>query len=46
MPDVNDESQLVYTVQENNDRYEVCTASGRIVLVFTDGAVLLTMRLY
>jgi hypothetical protein len=36
MPDENDKSKLVYTVQENNDRYEVCTASGRIVLVFTD----------
>ena len=36
MPDADGDSQIVYTVQENNDRYEVCTASGRIVLVFTD----------
>jgi len=36
MHDTNDESQLAYTVQENNERYEVCTASGRVILVFTD----------
>ena len=36
MPDVNDDPQLVYTVYENNNRFEVCTASGRIVLVFAD----------
>ena len=36
MPDSEGESLLFYTVQENNDRYEVCAASGRIVLVFTD----------
>ena len=36
MPDANDESQLAYTVQENNERYEVRTASGRAILVFTD----------
>ncbi len=36
MPVVTDEPQLGYTVQENNDRYEVCTATGRAILVFSD----------
>jgi hypothetical protein len=41
MPDVNDDPQLAYTVQaytvqERNTRFEVCAASGRVVLVCAD----------
>ena len=36
MPANNDEPQLVYTVQERNARFEVCTASGRTILVCAD----------
>ena len=36
MPANNDEPQLAYTVQERNTRFEVCAASGRVVLVCAD----------
>jgi len=36
MPANNDEPQLAYTVQEKNTRFEVCSASGRVVLVCGD----------
>lgn len=36
MPDVKDNPQLVYTVQKQNARFEICAASGRIVLVYAD----------
>lgn len=36
MPANNDDPQLAYTVQERNARFEVCAASGRIVLVCGD----------
>ncbi len=36
MPANNDEPQLAYTVQEHNARFEICTTSGRTVLVFAD----------
>jgi len=31
-----DDSQSAYTVQKRNARYEVCAASGRIVMVCED----------
>ena len=36
MPANNDEPQLAYTVQKHNVRFEICTTSGRIVLVCDD----------
>jgi flagellar biosynthesis/type III secretory pathway protein FliH len=36
MPANNDEPQLAYTVQEHNARFEICAASGRVVLVCED----------
>ncbi len=36
MPANNDEPQLAYTVQERNGRFEICAASGRIILVYAD----------
>jgi len=36
MPDVKDDPQLAYTVQQRNARFEVCTASGRTILVCGD----------
>lgn len=31
-----DGSQLVYTVQHHNARFEICAASGRVVMVCDD----------
>jgi hypothetical protein len=36
MPANNDEPQLAYTVQERNAHFEICAASGRVVLVYAD----------
>ncbi len=36
MPVVTDDPQLAYTVQERNARFEVCAASGRVLLIFAD----------
>ena len=36
MPDVKDDPQLAYAVQQRNDRFEVCAASGRTILVCED----------
>lgn len=36
MPANNDEPQSAYTVQEHNAHFEICTASGRVVLVYAD----------
>jgi hypothetical protein len=36
MPEVKDDLQLAYTVQERNGRFEVCAASGRTILVCQD----------
>ena len=36
MPDVKDDPQSAYTVHERNSRFEICAASGRIVLVYAD----------
>jgi hypothetical protein len=36
MPDVKDDPQLAYAVQQRNARFEVCTASGRTILVCGD----------
>ena len=36
MPANDDEPQLAYTVQEHNARFEICAASGRVVLVCED----------
>ena len=33
---VTNETQLAYTVQERNARFEICAASGRVVLVCGD----------
>ena len=33
---VTDDQQLAYTVQERNAHFEICAASGRIVLVYAD----------
>ena len=39
MPANNDEPQLAYTVQERNAHFEICAASGRIILVCDDDQV-------
>ncbi len=36
MPVVTDDQQLAYTVQERNAHFEICTASGRTILVYAD----------
>jgi hypothetical protein len=36
MPDVKDDPQLPYTVEQRNARFEVCAASGRTILVCED----------
>ncbi len=36
MPADKEDPQLAYTVQERNARFEVCAASGRVVLVYAD----------
>ena len=36
MPANGDEPQLAYTVHEQNGRFEICAASGRVVLVYAD----------
>lgn len=38
MPVVTDETQLAYTVQERNTRFEVCASSGRTILVCDNDA--------
>jgi len=36
MPANNDDPQLAYTVHERDGRYEVCAASGRVIMVCND----------
>ncbi len=36
MPANNADAQSAYIVQERNARFDICTASGRIVLVYAD----------
>ena len=36
MPANNDDPQLAYTVHERGGRYEVCAASGRVIMVCAD----------
>ena len=36
MSEVNDEPQAAYSVHERDDRYEVCAASGRVIMVCND----------
>ena len=36
MPDVKDDPQSAYTVHERGGRYEVCAASGRVIMVCDD----------
>ena len=36
MPDAKDDPQLAYTVQERNARFEICAASGRVIMVCAD----------
>ena len=36
MFDVKNDPQSAYTVHEQNDRFEVCTASGRVIMVCGD----------
>ena len=36
MPDLKDDQQLAYTVQKQNDRFEICVASGRVIMVCAD----------
>ena len=36
MPDVKDDTQSAYSVYEHNGRYEVCAASGRVIMICND----------
>lgn len=36
MPDVEDDPQLAYSVHEHDARFEVCAASGRVIMVCND----------
>ena len=36
MPDVKDDPQLAYIVQKRNTRFEICAASGRVIMVCGD----------
>jgi hypothetical protein len=36
MHDVKDDQQLAYTVREHDGRFEVCNASGRVIMVCAD----------
>lgn len=36
MPDVKDDPQSAYSVHERNTRFEICTTSGRVVMVCGD----------
>ena len=36
MPANNDDPQSAYTVHEHDGRFEVCNASGRVIMVCTD----------
>jgi len=36
MPDVKDDKELAYTLRKHNGHYEVCAASGRVIMVCGD----------
>lgn len=36
MPDIKDSPQVTYSVQKQGGRFEICTASGRVVIVCGD----------
>jgi len=36
MPDVKEDPQSAYTVHERDGRFEVCNASGRVIMVCAD----------